>query len=303
MTDRQTRPPAQDADETLHASRNDSDSFLAELGDLMRQNFFNIDTPTARVRTHSYSPILGEGSIRLLMLESGLKNEPLRGSLSQVSLDSLPPYEALSYCWGSPDKPYSILLDAGSTEMTITASLHSALVRLRRRFTSRSIWADAICINQADNAEKVQQILLMQQIYSRAFRTVAYLGDEADGSDAALELHEKIAKIDFSALPEKYVTTEWLKAHGLPRLQDSAWLAWQTFWRRPWFRRAWVLQEFILGQDVTLICGRKKIGWKKFVSATEKMQDFNLMKLSVTAQDTFDSIDEARGGASSMFAM
>ncbi|PVH72680.1 HET-domain-containing protein [Cadophora sp. DSE1049] len=275
---------------------NSSSAFLAELEDLMAHEFF-----TTAPKIYIYKHIPSNGFIRLLTLEAGFKDSPLRGSLKQVSIDKLPRYEALSYCWGSPDKPRSIELDDGT--INVTESLHSALVRLRRLTKSRLIWADALCINQDDNLEKNHQILLMRQIYSSAFRTLAYLGDEADGSDAAIRLHEQIGGISFSALPEKFVTMEWLQAHGLPEYQDPAWLAWSIFWRRPWFRRAWVLQEFVLGKDIVIICGRKKISWKRFVSATEKMQEFNLLKWTTTGGDTDNGIDDAYWGAAAMLAM
>ena len=38
-------------------------------------------------------------------------------------------------------------------------------------------WADAICINQEDDAEKGEQILLMEHIYSRAGTVYVDLGD------------------------------------------------------------------------------------------------------------------------------
>ncbi|KAK0109539.1 hypothetical protein ONS95_002226 [Cadophora gregata] len=271
-------------------------AFLTELEDMMAHELFSIAP-----KIYSYQEIPSAGFIRLLTLEPGFKERPLRGSLKQVRIDKLPRYEALSYCWGSSDKPRSIELDNGS--LNITESLHSALVRLRRLTKSRLIWADALCINQDDNLEKNHQILLMRQIYSSAFRTLAYLGDEADSSDSAIQLHEKIGGISFSGLPEKFVTMEWLQSHGLPEYQDPAWLAWSILWRRPWFRRAWVLQEFVLGKDIVLICGQKKINWKRFVSATEKMQEFNLLKWTTTGEALDDGINDAYSGAAAMLAM
>ncbi|KAG4427692.1 hypothetical protein IFR05_016824 [Cadophora sp. M221] len=273
------------------------ESLLVELEELMGHEFFGI----APQRIYVYGQLPAHRTIRLLTLEAGFKHSPLRGSLQQVSIDELPRYEALSYCWGSPEKPRSIQLDGGT--MDITESLHSALVRLRRMTKSRLIWTDALCINQNDNIEKSQQILLMPQIYSLAFRTLAYLGNEADDSDSAIQLHQKIGDISFSALPEKSVTIEWLEAHGLPAYKDPAWLAWSKFWSRPWFRRAWVLQEFILGKDIVIICGRKKIQWKKFVSATEKMQEYNLLRWSTRPEDTSDALNDAHSGAAAMLGM
>ena len=54
------------------------------------------------------------------------------------------------------------------------------------------IWVDAICINQTDTAEKTQQVGLMAEIYSRAERTFAWIGQERDGSAVAMDVLEKV---------------------------------------------------------------------------------------------------------------
>jgi hypothetical protein len=50
----------------------------------------------------------------------------------------------------------------------------------------RFVWIDSICINQADEAEKVLQIPLMTTIYKSAKRVIAYPGD---GENADMALH------------------------------------------------------------------------------------------------------------------
>lgn len=78
--------------------------------------------------------------------------------------DILLRYEALSYTWGQPvfsERPFIQGPDDESNiqALHITPSLASALHRLRlRNSTVRRIWADAVCINQADTAEKGKQI-------------------------------------------------------------------------------------------------------------------------------------------------
>ena len=251
---------------------------------------------------YSYIPV-SDSVIRLLSLVPGNKNDPLRGSFEQGHVGTLPKkkYEALSYSWGPQDKPCYIELVEG--RIPITFSLHGALVRLRGKSKGRLLWADAICINQDDIVERSQQILLMPQIYSSAFRVVAYLGEEADGSDLALQLLKNIGETDFSSLPELAVTPEWLEESGLPGFKDPKWIALEAFWCRPWFQRIWVVQEVILAQDILMICGRQKISWKTFVSAAEKTANFNLLRWSSGSQDTFKRVNEAHSGSTSMLAM
>lgn len=35
------------------------------------------------------------------------------------------------------------------------------------------------------------------------------------------------------------------------------------FFERPWFRRVWVMQEFVLAREVVLLCGRNELDWKR----------------------------------------
>ena len=47
----------------------------------------------------------------------------------------------------------------------ITTSLYKAFTALRQKDQGVMIWADAICINQADAKEKAQQTCVMPEIY------------------------------------------------------------------------------------------------------------------------------------------
>lgn len=81
-------------------------------------------------------------------------------------------YEALSYVWGGSDKPQSISID--EYNLPITVNLHAALSRLRDGSMERTIWVDAICINQVDTKEQGLQVQLMAKI--SAFKLVMISG-------------------------------------------------------------------------------------------------------------------------------
>jgi hypothetical protein len=115
-------------------------------------------------------------SFRLLRLEAALtRTARLRGSLFEHALDDAPPYQALSYCWGSRDPPEHITL--GRKRLRITTNCAAALRRLRYRFKARMLWIDAICIDQASDDEKAMQIPIMGDIYSQASQVVVWLGE------------------------------------------------------------------------------------------------------------------------------
>lgn len=154
-------------------SRDSQNSYLGDVGD-----------------SYQYSQLIGTGNIRLLrLLPHGDKNAPLQCQLFDYPLLELEEgphmYEALSYVWGSSEKPHTICIE-GNT-MAITANLHEVLVRLRDRMIERILWIDAICIDQSSTIERGDQITHMAEICCKANRVIVWLGENADDSDRVLK--------------------------------------------------------------------------------------------------------------------
>ncbi|KAI0975638.1 heterokaryon incompatibility protein-domain-containing protein [Xylaria arbuscula] len=123
--------------------------------------------------------------IRLLTLLKGEWDDKIKCKLDVVSLDDKPQYEALSYVWGSPTDLVDI--DVDGVAFWATRNLYVALRRLRSQIQdtetnddSRTLWVDAVCINQKDVEEKGHQVQLMKDIYSQTTRGLLWLGEEPD---------------------------------------------------------------------------------------------------------------------------
>ncbi|KAK3385149.1 heterokaryon incompatibility protein-domain-containing protein [Podospora didyma] len=103
-------------------------------------------------------------------------------------LSSKPIYTALSYVWRDPSDRRDILLDGRM--VSIGANLAAGLLAIR--YTEAQgiavIWADALCINQSDDAEKLSQVQLMAQIFAGAADVCGWLGESTDDSDYAIEM-------------------------------------------------------------------------------------------------------------------
>jgi hypothetical protein len=105
-----------------------------------------------------------------------------------VSLDDRPEYTTLSYVWGDPNARESVEIDGWI--LKITSSLASALQDTYGQFksypvdasTEHWLWADGICINQADDHEKNHQVPLMREIYSKCTTMFSWLGGGNDGN-------------------------------------------------------------------------------------------------------------------------
>ena len=93
----------------------------------------------------------------------GTIDDTLTCTLNTVSLKDRPDYETLSYVWGDPTPNEQIT--ANGSLIKITTSLHTSLRHLRKWDVTRVIWADGVCINQADVDERSSPVGMMGDIY------------------------------------------------------------------------------------------------------------------------------------------
>jgi hypothetical protein len=84
-------------------------------------------------------------------------------------------YSALSYVWGDATVTKEIVVNGQN--LKVTTNLESALRHLRKLDRALVLWADAICINQNDTAERNSHVLLMGKIYKSAAKVTIWLGD------------------------------------------------------------------------------------------------------------------------------
>jgi hypothetical protein len=110
-----------------------------------------------------YSPIDAsrQDSFRLLDVLPGAFHRPIKCILRQ-HFRGVPGrvYEALSYNWGDckPDRPISL----NGLQFSVTENLEHALRNLRDDSIVRTIWVDAICIDQSQVQERSHQVAQMQ---------------------------------------------------------------------------------------------------------------------------------------------
>ncbi|KAK2043605.1 HET domain-containing protein [Colletotrichum somersetense] len=203
---------------------------------------------------YGYKPLLYPDAFRLLLLDpSTSRTAELRGSLLNTTLaacdyDLIDPYTALSYVWGAPEKPCRICLDGHDGNLfAITKSLDDALRDLRDATRVRRLWADALCIDQLNVAERNAQVSLMGHIYSTAHSTVIHLGDLTPDVSGVFAFSHDSTPAVFDG-----------ESGGIADETKRGLLA------KPWFRRVWVLQELVLSKDPWVQCGNKRIRWDDF---------------------------------------
>jgi hypothetical protein len=119
-------------------------------------------------------------SIRLLAIYPGEFVSPIQISLAEVRSREHPQYEALSYTWATEDGDCSrssqIRCDDGNI-LLVTKNCELALRYLRKQDLPRTLWVDAISINQEDTQERGHQVGIMRDVYANATEVLIWLGE------------------------------------------------------------------------------------------------------------------------------
>jgi hypothetical protein len=233
---------------------------------------------------------LGNPSTRLLQCRLRVLNlnnfrDPfLRESQRQQALT----YDALSYVWGNPDDQVTIVCN--SATVPIRKNLYAALVDVWRSHPEKSIWADALCINQRDLPEKSVQVASMHHIYAKAEKVLIWLGPACDRTGqvfAVLKTALRLGTYDLDEVlghmkqnkllgqndtscavltqtkkhPQRHCTLHTMK-------QEVDKLLYHT-----WFSRAWTFQEIVVAPKPYVICGAYWIPWRDFQRAVPRYWD------------------------------
>lgn len=210
-----------------------------------------------------YRP-LAAGEIRLLRLRGGKPTDPISCTLSHQSLSAESKYEALSYVWGDPSRTFDILVDG--CRFTIRQNLLDALKQFRHKLKERVLWADAICINQDDVAEKDVQVPLMREIYSDASSVIIWLGPSNPNIELAISWWKTYTLQKYSI-----ASIRWLKLQMACVFSDQAKIerylvgmraleGYYDIFNAPYWNRMWTFQEYKLaGKEPICWCGKLAI--------------------------------------------
>lgn len=99
------------------------------------------------------------------------------------------------YSWIEPvlqEENSPVFCDGGY--LLVMRNLHDFLTRVRDPHRSRCLWADAICINQADLEKRSKQVPLMADIYQQAQKVLLWIEADSFMTDTAFELIKELAR-------------------------------------------------------------------------------------------------------------
>jgi hypothetical protein len=220
-------------------------------------------------------------SIRLLTLLPGKFSDDVYLSITHEKLqdEKRTPYECLSYTWGSAaegqkkvyiwQKSPANNSDVDNLQfLYVRINVLTALKYIRLPDAPRTIWVDAICIDQQNITEKGREVARMGQIYNNASQVLVWLGPEDESTPMALEMIERLSAGVVLTWDHRNCNTitgseAEVVQHGPEKSNFTPhhWISLSKLIQRPWFRRLWIRQEVQLASKVLVRYGYAEIDW------------------------------------------
>ncbi|KAL9110075.1 MAG: hypothetical protein Q9227_005414 [Pyrenula ochraceoflavens] len=235
---------------------------------------------------------------RLVTLCPGEREDALECHIKFVQINSNGPqieYEALSYCWGDR-KDFAKLNVMGENttgDISLHKNLYDALIGLRNPTSERTLWVDAISINQNDTHEKNVQVRAMHNIYRAASNVIIWLGTPGPQSSkwnpkkAFLTVEEY-----FRLSQEKPAMAPWPRGtwyrfkrnfYGIASFPGTDCI--REILACPWFRRIWIIQEVSCSKKATITCDDgSRIDFGRFITALRFATTKNLFQITIHVQ-------------------
>lgn len=218
--------------------------------------------------------------------------------------DSAPSYYAISYVCGT--SPARNVITVNSQVVLVRDNCFEALQQTSLHFPGCYVWVDAICINQHDLTEKSAQVAMMGVIYTQALLVLACIGppDSFIQSIRALNgtgITQDLTEDDCYQVERSTMTVKWYpdglecpKTRFPATADDEAIIKrliaeWNELSLRPYFKRAWIVQELTGGKGHTVIlCGKDKLDWCLLMRIGGRLHAVNLNPLTDLSTQSFE---------------
>ena len=251
-----------------------------------------ISTQIGYNEAYKHAPLETPKSIRLLRIQPGEKTDVISADLFEAILTENPVFEALSYTWqldsevGKPreeieDRPILV----NGKVLRVTMNLYHALLQLRQNQDQPPIWADQICMDQHNSAEKVHQLAIMEEIYRSAVRVRIWLGKLSSARGQELGFLHDITEWTESDIAKgkssdpalvrsdsnmerltKSFSTMYNVGLELATCEGAA-----TFLSNRWFMRGWTLQEFLLAKEAVFCIGDQTVSHETLITSASNV--------------------------------
>ncbi|KAK7701641.1 hypothetical protein SLS64_010089 [Diaporthe eres] len=180
------------------------------------------------------------------------------------------------------------MLASRSSSAPSGGSLRKQTPPLSRGLSSKSryFWIDAICVDQSNVLERNAQVSIMGDVFRAAQSVTVWLGPEDQYTADALAAIESISPLmaltasnssseakrawDNISYTDFFDDSWYSRISEATGLQGSVthrqWLGLLALLSRPWFQRAWVVQELALARQATVVCGEQMVHWTRLAA-------------------------------------
>jgi hypothetical protein len=238
---------------------------------------------TAYHTTYKYTPLQSDRHIRLLQIltngdePNGDEQMPTCAMIQRElpREDKELDFEAVSYTWGKPERVAGLTISGGPGIIGLTANLTEAMPYLAKHSKSGLLWIDQLCIDQGNMEEKSKQIGIMHEIYKAADKVIIWLGPEDDDCYACkkwlIDINDLLPRLPSAdeTSYDSYEVHRFMRFTEIIRIftcakTNSLWIpVIRRFWKRQWFTRGWVVQEFLLARDEVFLTGNTSFNMRE----------------------------------------
>jgi hypothetical protein len=234
--------------------------------------------------------------IRLLRLDPSSTGDSISATLDVWDKGSAPSYNAISYFCGT--SPARNVITVNGQSVHVRDNCFEALQQTNLHFPASYVWVDAICINQDDLAEKSAQVAIMGEIYVKASLVLACIGPTDACIQSIRMLEGGVLVQDFTEHAEYQVerstmTYKWYPdgvacpETRFPQTAEDETIVQRLIAEmnelslRPYFTRAWIVQELAGGRDRTVVlCGQDRLDWTLLRRVAGRVHGANLNPLT-----------------------
>lgn len=193
--------------------------------------------------------------MRILRLLPGTAEDMIICELSQMTLEEMAEqYVAVSYTWGTAESLRKIIVDGKRFDVRL--NLYKLLRAFRRPEQCRTLWLDAICIDQSSLVERNHQVGLMGQIFSKAV-----------GVDTWIDFLDTLPNdLDLQTMPR--LAEEIRKGLRVPTSaeEDAICAFIKAFQRNAYWTRIWIVQELLLAAQIRFVTSAGEFDWEDMLS-------------------------------------
>jgi hypothetical protein len=117
----------------------------------------------------------------------------------------------------------------------------------------------------------------MADVFASADRVIVWLGDPTAKTELAFHFIPTL----YNALQQlgQQVTETNLCQSPSCEWPSSKWEAFTMLLMKPWFQRAWIVQEIVVASQATIVCGGLQMDWAHFTYVHDQIYDNGLAQL------------------------